>query len=175
MITRLRYATLASLLLASPLVAQVAHPGIGVRVRAPGVLFDRFEGVYLGHAGDTLLLGNDDRGPVRVPSAAVTQLELSRGRSHWKGALRGALWGAGIGVALGALTVASTTPEDSISGSEKASFLATMTAGGAELGAIIGAIVGRRVWVATQPSVLLTAAMDRPRVAVRVAIGRTPR
>jgi len=144
--------------------AQVAHPGIGVRVRAPGVLLERFQGVYLGHQGDTLLLGNEERGPVRVAAAAVTSLDLSRGRSRWRGALVGALWGAGIGTLMGAIA------DTDSSGVSSGDAIAILAVGGAETGAIIGAIVGRRVWVAAQPAVLTSAAFDRARRVV-VALG----
>src|SRR5687768_16799992 len=98
---QIRLAAIAFALLSVPLAAQTLHPGIGVRVRAPSVILDRFEGVYLGRAGDTLLFGNDDRGPVKVPASAVTQLDLSGGRSRLRGAAHGALWGAGVALVSG--------------------------------------------------------------------------
>jgi hypothetical protein len=163
----LRHALIAFGFVSMPLAAQVPHPGIGVRVRAPGVLFERFQGVYLGRSGDTLLVGNDERGPVRIPMSAVTQLDISRGRSRWKGALSGALWGGAVGLAFGAVVAAADTTDD-VSASEA---LGIMVAGGVELGAIIGVIVGRRVWVPAQPSILMGASpFDRRRPGIRLAL-----
>ena len=154
---------LAALVMASAAHAQLVHPGSGVRVRAPGVFLERFEGVYIGRSADTVLFGNEERGPVRVPVAAITTLDLSRGRSRWRGALVGALWGAGIGAILGAI---ANTDSTDVSRGDAMAFLVL---GGAETGAIIGAIVGRRVWIAAQPSVLTTTTLERARGA-RVAL-----
>lgn len=165
----LRHVLVAIVVLAPALNAQVAHPGISVRVRAPGVLFDRFEGVYLGRAGgDTLLFGNDERGPVRVPAAAITRLDLGRGKNRWHGALVGALWGAGIIAALGAISAATDTA------AAHWAEVAFVAVGGAEVGAITGAIVGRRTWVRAQPTALLNSAAvdDRRRLTLRLAIVR---
>lgn len=165
-----RHAMIATLLVASTAMAQVAHPGIGVRVRAPGVLFERFTGVYLGRSGDTLLLGNDERGPVRVPAAAVSELDLSKGTSRWQGALRGALWGGGIFLAIGVVGALADTSTNT----NRSSDIAYLVIGGAETGAIIGAIIGKRVWVRAQPAVLLNSSAldDNRRLALRVAIVR---
>jgi len=160
----IRNVLVATFVVASAVDAQVAHPGIGVRVRAPNVLFDRFQGVYLGRSGDTLFFGNDERGPVKVPASDVTSLELSRGKSRWRGALVGALWGAGIGLLAGA--IADTDTSDVSQGEA----MAYGAVGGAEIGAIIGAIVGRRVWIAAQPAVLVSAAAAHSRAGVRVAL-----
>jgi len=160
----IRNVLVAIVVLGSAIDAQVAHPGIGVRVRAPSVLFDRFQGVYLGRSSDTLFFGNDERGPVKVPASAITSLDVSRGKSRWRGALVGALWGAGIGLLVG--SIADTDTSD-LSKGEAIGYLAV---GGAEIGAIIGAIVGRHVWVQAQPAVLMGAAAVRPRPAWRVAL-----
>lgn len=143
------------ILFAAPLSAQV-HPGIGVRVRAPSVLLERFDGVYLGRRGDTLSFGNDSRGPVAIPASAITQLEVSAGRSRTHGALQGALWGGAIGLVAGLLTAAAVNVQDSLNLSD-ATFVAQAAVGGAEIGAIIGAIVGKRKWKSAQPRVFFNA------------------
>src|SRR5687768_16544385 len=88
---------------AAPLHAQVTlQPGAKVRITAPTAGVERFQGTVIA-AGDTVDVARGDA-RVRVPAAAVTRLELSRGRSRLAGAGRGAMWGAGIGLGLGALT-----------------------------------------------------------------------
>src|SRR5688500_10671949 len=89
---------LLSISTAVPISAQAIHPGKQVRIHAPGALLGRFEGVYVGRSGDTLIFGNDERGPVRVAASAITGLEVSQGLSRLRGALRGAFWG-GISMA----------------------------------------------------------------------------
>jgi hypothetical protein len=72
----------AVLCVPAPVAAQALHPGKTVRVQAPAVLLERLEGVYLGRSGDTVLVGSDERAPVRVPLAAVIRLDVSAGRSR---------------------------------------------------------------------------------------------
>ena len=140
--------------MAAPLGAQVVlQPGAKVRVTAPTAGVDRFQGTVIA-TGDTIDVSRGDA-RIRVPAAAVTRLELSRGKSRLAGAGRGALWGAGIGLALGAITsgqrdeysdcdeVAPFVECEPISSGE---WLAYNTAGGAIWGTLIGAIVGKERW-----------------------------
>lgn len=172
--TLLCHLAIALSCIAAPMAAQV-HPGIGVRVRAPSMLFDRFEGVYLGRQGDkgdTLLFGNDARGPIKVPASAITQMEVSDGRSRLRGALHGALWGGGVAAIIGGLA-GTISVEDSLASSSPA-FIAEIAAGGAELGAIIGAIVGRRVWKETHPQIFMnTTRSSLHAIGVQLAVRYT--
>jgi hypothetical protein len=163
----------AASILAPPLTAQV-HPGVTIRVRAPSVLLGRFEGTYLGRSADTLLLGNEERGAFRVPVSAVTQFEVSRGRSRARGAGQGALWGGVVGVALGLLFVSTATTDDAIIPFNKGMWVAQSAAGGAELGAIIGFFVGKRVWTGAEPTWLMSAPRVSPhRLGVQLAVRYT--
>jgi hypothetical protein len=141
--------------IAAPLDAQVTlQPGAKVRITAPTAGVERFQGTVIA-AGDTVDVARGDA-RVRVPAAAVTRLELSRGRSRLAGAARGATWGAGIGLGLGALTTSqrgtygSGTCRYSLPGEcepyTTGEWLAMSTASGAIWGALIGAIVGRERW-----------------------------
>lgn len=128
-------------------------PGAKVRVTAPSAGVQRFEGTVIA-AGDTLDVARGTA-RIRVPSSAVTHIELSRGKSRSAGALRGAMWGAGIGLALGAATASSIEEEDcdgDLGGLEETcdvdpgEWIVASTLGGAFWGTIIGAIVGRERW-----------------------------
>lgn len=165
---------------AVPLGAQVVvQPGAKVRVTAPTVGIQRFRGTLI-TTGDTLDVA---RGGVRVrvPSAAVTHLELSRGRSRLAGAGRGAIWGAGIGLALGAITTSQREalgpclevgPGGECESYSAGEWLVMNTAGGAIWGALIGAIVGREDWdVIARPAAARTSMALRPWIAPDGRVG----
>lgn len=162
--------TAALMVLAAPLAAQM-HPGASVRVYAPRHLLEHLDAVYLGKRGDTLLFGNDQGAPIGIPASAITQLEVSRGKSRLLGAGRGALWGAGTMAILGAFVAYSSDWNTDVDGSRDA-FLLASTAAGAELGAIIGAFVPRHRYVAVDPQLLVNLAgrPDRPSIGVRFAV-----
>ena len=131
----------------------VLQPGAKVRVTAPTAGVQRFEGTVVA-AGDTLDVARGNA-RIRVATSAVTQIELSRGRSRSAGAARGALWGAGIGAVLGAVTYTSYKDgcEDSLSIYDDVCdpitpglYVASAALGGAFWGTIVGAIVGRERW-----------------------------
>jgi hypothetical protein len=168
-------AVLATFLAAAPLSAQTAHPGIGARVRAPSVLFDRFEGIYLGRSGDTLLFGDDERGPVRVPSASITQLELSGGKSRSRGAIRGAVVLGAIMAGLSAIMTSSndtTLYNPRVDGS-RGSFITETAVGGVFMGALVGVFIPVHVWRRADPQLFLNAVDSRhgPSLGVRLAMG----
>ena len=138
--------------LATPAEAQVMlQPGAKVRITAPTLGVKRFQGTIIS-VSDTIDVARGDA-RVKVPAAAVTQLELSRGKSRLAGAGRGALWGGGIGLAFGAITSglrddAEVVCEDGAGceGYSMGEWLAINTASGALWGALIGAIVGKERW-----------------------------
>jgi hypothetical protein len=145
---------------AGPAWAQTAHPGVAVRVHAPTHLLGTLEAVYLGRSGDTLLFGNAERGPVRVPASAITQLEVSRGKSRWLGALRGAAWTGMILGALGAVIAYSPDYNPDIDGS-RGNFVAAMAGGGVEIGAIVGALIPMSRWGDADPRLLVNVTQGR--------------
>lgn len=158
------------MLLAAPLAAQV-HPGVTVRVHAPRHLLQHLDAVYLGRSGDTLMFGNDERAPIRLPASAITQLEVSRGTSRLLGAGRGAMWGAATMAILGAFIVYSADYDPNVDGAREA-FVLTSAGAGAELGAIIGAFIPKRRYAVVDPQLLLNVVgrPDRPSVGVRFAL-----
>jgi hypothetical protein len=166
-----RRLAIAFVIAAAPLAAQSIHPGADVRVRAPSVLLGRFEGVYIGRTGDTLVFGNDKHGPVKVPASAITDLDVSRGRSRLKGAGYGALWGAALSGAMGLLVVAEVAADGSANMNGAGAYLVMMAAGGAEIGAIVGAILGKRAWARAEPGIVLNAArIDVHHLGVQLAL-----
>ncbi|MBA3671386.1 MAG: hypothetical protein H0W68_05120 [Gemmatimonadaceae bacterium] len=65
------------------------QPGVRVRLSAPGAVAEGYEGTLISRTADTLVVAGGKVAPVRVPVSAITGLELDRGKSHGKGALRG--------------------------------------------------------------------------------------
>jgi hypothetical protein len=149
----MRTATLCFALLpcAITLQAQASElqPGARVRLEAPGITAARFVGTVLSRTGDTLLVGGPNVAPVRVPVAALTSLEISRGSSRMEGAKRGLMWGVPIGLLFGG-AVALTAQCDNCSSpptdKDRTGFVTAMTVSGAVWGAGIGALVGRERW-----------------------------
>jgi hypothetical protein len=161
----------AFLVIASECDAQDVHPGVAVRVQAPSRLLKPFDGVYVGRSGDTLIFGNDARGPVKVPAAAITALDVSRGKSRLAGAAHGALWGGGVSGLIGLLVAGADATSDSGAMPGATSYVFMMATGGAEIGAIVGAIVGKRAWTrANLSTVLNTAHVDVHRLGVQLAL-----
>lgn len=134
--------------------AQAAPIALGTRVRilAPTVVGKRIEGMVVEIDEKSLLVGMDDRAPLRVPRQAITQLEVSMGKH--RRVLKGAIIGAGIGAAmmvLGASTLGQLDGSSSDSTGEVAYGLAVGLGGGAIWGAAIGAMVKRDRWSRIPP------------------------
>ncbi|HYD52103.1 MAG TPA: hypothetical protein VEA99_05730 [Gemmatimonadaceae bacterium] len=131
-------------------------PGVRVRLSAPGHVAAGFVATVIASSSDTLLLANRHGVQYRIPTRAVTRLEVSRGESRALGAGRGALWGAGIGAGLGmvvALTAESSTsmPDrpttyEPLDGEERLAVVTVTAVSGAVWGTVIGAIVGSERW-----------------------------
>ncbi len=151
----LRWSALAALLVAlvaTPVEAQLAELTVGTkaRVRAPSVVVGRLTGIVLARGADSVTMSRENATPVTLPLAALTSLEISRGKSHGRGAWKGALWGGGIMFGLGLIlpmeecTDSATTRRcEPGSRGESAVFGAV---GGATIGVIVGAIVGSERW-----------------------------
>lgn len=80
---------------------------------------------------------------VRVRYDDIGQLEISRGRNRWKGALIWGLVGAGVG---GALTGLNNAPELNPTGSDMARAAVSGAIVGGLLGGTIGYFTGREQW-----------------------------
>lgn len=143
--------TLAGLLLlAAPLCAQQAElrPGARVRLSAPGTLAGQQTGTVLERSTDSLLFATPNGTPTRLALAALERVEVSRGRSRSRGALKGTAWGAGIGIGLGLISVAAgneCSALDSVCPTDTELVTSTIV-GSAVIGVIIGAIVGSESW-----------------------------
>jgi hypothetical protein len=92
-----------------PLLVEVAgvqtekpSPGPRVRVTAPSVSGKRLIGVLAGLDETTLTLQREgDKGPLQMPRASVTKIEVSRRRSRAAGAGVGMLLGVGTAAVVG--------------------------------------------------------------------------
>lgn len=160
-----RWIPLLLILGSVPVGAQEVLTGKAVRVRAPSVLIERFEGVYTGRSGDTVFFWNDKGGPVNIVSSAITQLDVKTRKSRLRGSLRGAFWGGAIMAVLLPLVASPFVDYGEVS-------IGEMILGGAVqgvmAGAVIGAFVPAPVWRAADPRILLQAV--RSNVGGRVTL-----
>jgi len=118
--------------------------GTRVRILAPSLTGKRIEGMVLETTESALLIGVNDRVPLKVSRQAITQLEVSLGQHRQ--VLKGAIIGAGIGVALFALTGASYQGDEPNTSGDWAHFIGVGLAGGAIWGVGIGALVKGDRW-----------------------------
>jgi hypothetical protein len=142
------------LLSASALPAQVSELTLGtrVRLRAPEAVAGRLTGVIVGQGGDSLVVTRPNALPITLRLPQLTQLEVSRGRSHGRGAMKGALWGGSIMAVFGVLFVDGATTCDGPPTNltcEETTLLESAAYGavsGVLVGATIGAFVGSEHW-----------------------------
>jgi len=146
-----------ALVLVSPVArvsAQIAEvqPGARVRLRAPGIVAGRYTGVVLSRSADSVTVSRAAGQSVVVPFAAVSALEISRGKSRMKGAGKGTLWGGGSMALLFASLPGSTKECRSTSSGTRCTNLSVGESmligatGGAFWGALIGALIGAERW-----------------------------
>jgi len=132
---------------AIPVELQELQPGARIRFAAPSVLVERRAAMVLGRAQDTVTVGGDFPA-TRVPIAALTSLEVSRGRSRARGAVRGLRWGVPFGTLLG-LALASTASGCSnceSTGAAAVSAFGWGALGGVVYGAGVGALFPVERW-----------------------------
>jgi hypothetical protein len=171
--------TFLVLVLLAPLTSTDAQqlsevaPGARVRIRAPGVVAGRYTGTVLSRTADTIAIASSGASSVRVPVASLTSVEVSRGKSRSRGAIKGAAWGAGIGLIFGVLT---TGISDDVGYGSEGEYLAANLVGGAFWGALIGAIAGSERWdrydLPARSSLVLPVTPGRFGVGVRLEVGR---
>ena len=80
--------------------ATLVTVGARVRILAPTTTGGRIEGTVVETNETSLLIGVNDRVPLRVPREAIIHLDVSMGQRRQ--GLKGAIIGAGIGVTAGA-------------------------------------------------------------------------
>jgi hypothetical protein len=150
-----RILAMCAVLLGAPtlsLGAQLVElqPGTKVRVQAPGAIARRVTGLLIARTTDSITMTRPNATPVSIPLRSLTSLEISRGKSRWRGAGKGALWGSGSMAVLFAIIPPSgcrdregrTACEDLGRGES----MAIGAVGGAFWGALIGALIGSERW-----------------------------
>jgi hypothetical protein len=123
--------------------------GSRVRLRAPTALTGRIQGTVMEKNEQTLLLSGPDGQPIRVPRAAISQLELSTGRRG--NPLKGTLIGAAIGAAAFAVIPSDDFCADLQPGEScpsKGEQVALGAVGGAFWGVILGLVIKGDRWSA---------------------------
>jgi hypothetical protein len=126
-------------------------PGTRVRLQAPSAVAGKLIGVVIARSRDSLTVSRSNAMPVTLPVSALTSLEVSRGKSHGRGAAKGALWGGGVFAVLGLVLPMDDCPNGTSSdtcsteGSRAEGVLWAATSG-AMAGALVGGIVGAERW-----------------------------
>jgi len=153
------------------------QPGARVRVQAPGVVAGPLEATVVARARDTVTLTTSRGTRVPVPLAAITAVEVSRGRSHRDGAVHGLAWGTGVGLATGLLSAivddaasASCAGEPCANDGTPGEIVAASFMTGAALGASIGAILGAEHWERLTIPTYVAVRPSRAGLALVVAV-----
>ncbi len=153
------------------------QPGARVRVQAPGVVAGPLEATVVARARDTVTLTTSRGARVPVPLAAITAVEVSRGRSHRDGAVNGLAWGTGVGLATGLLSAivddaasAACAGEPCATDGTPGEIVAASFMTGAALGASIGAILGAEHWERLTIPTYVTVRPSRTGLALAVVV-----
>ena len=123
--------------------------GSKVRLQAPTAVQGRVQGTVMEVDRESLLVSTENQRPLRVSRGAITQLEMSFGRSgHAK---KGALIGGAIGVAYAAVILAlpegePCTPTPEYPCYTSGEYAGAMLVGGVLGGALVGHLIKRDVW-----------------------------
>lgn len=135
--------------------AQLAELQLGarVRVRAPGEVAGRLTGMVLSRSADSLTMSRPNATPLTLAIAKLSTVEISRGKSRSRGALKGIAWGAASGLGLGLTPITESTCTGGTSAVRgtcepvsRGSFIWTMVVGSVTIGAGVGALVGSERW-----------------------------
>ena len=129
----------------APTVSDV-QAGARVRLQAPTVARGRVIGTVARTEPAAIVVLRDAGGELTVPVAALLEMDVSRGTSSGRGALKGAIWGGGAGLAVGALVAVSTKSEDYYAPMSDGQTVALLTISGAAIGVPIGALIGCERW-----------------------------
>jgi len=142
--------------------------GTRIRFHAPSVVNGRVEGIVIEKDSESLLVGINDRVPLRVSRQAITQLDVSMGRH--RPVLKGALIGAAIGMTCSAITLGS---DSSSTSGDIAAGIGLGAVGGAVWGAGIGALFKTDSW-SSVPLERIQVGLGPTRgrgVALKVSVG----
>jgi hypothetical protein len=123
------------------------QPGARVRIQSPGIVAGKYVATVLARTTDTITVGSPSSAPIAIPIAQITSIEISRGKSRTRGAVRGIQWGAPIGLGLGVLSMSAFQSCDGCDQVySEGGWVALSTLSGVFYGSIIGALVGREHW-----------------------------
>lgn len=178
MVGRLMLRMIVSFLLLAALStmaeAQLAELQPGTRVRVRGAdIAGRLQGVVLTRVGDSLTIARPSGPPLPSTIGTLSQVEISRGKSRGRGALRGLIWGAGIGAVFGLIPVddAECDRDPSAYGcGSRAESMVLSALGGSMIGVPIGAIIGVERWVPLSMPARISLSVAPGREGVRVSL-----
>lgn len=137
------------------------QPGTTIRMRG-SQLAGTVRGIIVARSGDSLTVARTNAGPLTIAISSLNSVDVFRGKSRGRGALRGALWGVGVGALLGLVPADESEceldPEVPGCGSVAQSVALTAIGGGVT-GSLIGVAIGVEQW-------------DKMPIAVRLGVGR---
>lgn len=147
-------AALSCALSLAPMLAQAQlaelRPGVRVRIRAPATVAGLLTATVVRSTADSVSFAASNAVVTTVPTAGLTSVEISRGKSHGKGAVRGLMWGVGVGAGLGLLVVLPKGYCEETYGTgsscSKGQDFADIMLGSLVVGSAVGAVIGRERW-----------------------------
>jgi hypothetical protein len=154
------------------------HSGMRVRIRAPTVVDGQLTGKIASRTAEALVVTDERRGEFTVPFAALSELNVSRGKSHSAGALKGAMWGAGLGLGVGLMFAAVPNSDRH---SQSGYGLGPPTAeegillgfgGGLVIGFSLGGLAGSERWDGVHVPASIAVVPVGRRLGLRFAINR---
>ena len=152
--------------------------GTRVRIRAPNIVDGQLTGKITSRTAEAVVVAGEHGAEYTVPFAALSELNVSRGVSHTRGALKGAMWGGGIGLGVGLVFAAVPNSErKSQSGfglgpPTVAEGILLSTGGGLVIGAGLGAISGSEQWERLHLPASMTVVPVSRGISLRFAISR---
>lgn len=163
----------------APLDAQPVEvvPGTRIRVQS-SALAGRVDGVVISRTVDSVAFTRPGAPPVSVPWTSITQLDVYRGKSRSRGALRGVIWGGGIGAVMGLIPAsdAECAQDPGLVGcGSTGAAMVQMALGGAAMGALIGALIGVQDWapltMPTRTALVVVPQRAGAGIGMRVGLG----
>lgn len=138
------------------------QPGTRVRIRAASVADKQLTGKITSRTSDAFVVAGERGEGFTVPFAALSEVSVSRGVSHARGALTGAMWGGGLGLGVGLVFAAVPNSEResqsfyTLGPPSAAQGVVIGTASGLVIGSLLGALEGREEWERLRVPVLVT-------------------
>ena len=144
------------------MMAPVAHaqltevrPGARVRIEAPDVDASQIVGTVVLRSGDVLRVRRSNTELLTIPASRIASIEVSRGKTHSRGARNGAIVGTAWGAVLGLVTIGGAKtcsgPADArmcglAQPPDVAAWVGYSMVSGAVVGTIVGALVRSERW-----------------------------